>query len=192
MAAPKILAFAGSLRTDSYNKKVLKIAVRGAREAGGEVTEIDLRELAMPIYDADLQASDGFPANAKKFKELFAAHAGLLIASPEYNFGMSGALKNALDWASRGEGKEPAYTATQGKFAVMMSASPGIYGGVRGLIQLRTVLAGMRITALASQVAVTSAKESFNADGTLKSPEITAEVVALGANLVKFLGKLTS
>lgn len=192
MAAPKILAFAGSLRTDSYNKKLLKIAVRGAREAGGDVTEADLRDLAMPIYDADLQARDGFPANAKKFKELFAAHAGLLIASPEYNFGMSGALKNALDWASRGEGTEPAYKATQGKYAVMMSASPGIYGGVRGLIQLRTVLAGMRITALASQVAVTSAKDSFNADGTLKSPEITAEVVALGTNFVKFLGKVTS
>jgi chromate reductase len=192
MAAPKILAFAGSLRTDSYNKKLLKIVVRGARDAGSEVTEIDLRELAMPLYDADLQAKEGFPANAKKFKDLVASHAGLMIASPEYNFGLSGALKNALDWSSRGEGKEPAYTATQGKYAVIMSTSPGIYGGVRGLIQLRAVLAGMRITALASQLAVTSAKESFNADGSLKSPEIAAEAVALGANFAKFLAKVTS
>jgi NAD(P)H-dependent FMN reductase len=190
MAAPKILAFAGSLRAESFNKKLLKIAVRGARDAGSDVTELDLRDLPMPIYDADLQAKEGFPASAKKFKELVASHAGLMIASPEYNWGMSGALKNALDWASRGDGKELPYAATQGRFAVIMSTSNGIYGGVRGLLQLRAVLTGCRITTLAQQVAVTSAKDSFSADGTLKSPEITNEVMGLGAALAKLLTKL--
>ena len=188
--AVKILAFAGSTREASFNKKLLRIAVRGAREVGAEVTELDLRDLPMPLYDADLQARDGFPANAKRFKDLVAAHPGLLIASPEYNWGMSGVLKNALDWASRSEGKEPAYAATRGKVAAVMSAAVGIYGGVRGLIQLRTVLAGLKITALADQVALTSAKDSINADGSLKSPEIEAEVVALGAQLARFVAKV--
>jgi NAD(P)H-dependent FMN reductase len=190
MAAPKILAFAGSLRAESFNKKLVRIAVRGAREAGGDVTELDLRDVPMPVYDADLQTKDGFPAGAKKFKELVAGHAGLMIASPEYNWGMSGALKNALDWASRGDGKEPAYAVTQGKYAAIMSASPGIYGGARGLLQLRAVLTCCRITALPQQVALTSAKDSFNADGTLKSEEITAEVQNLGAALARLLTKL--
>ena len=190
MAAPKILAFAGSLREASFNKKLVKIAARGAREAGGDVTEFDLRDLPMPLYDADLQAKEGFPPNAKKFKELVASHTGLLIASPEYNFGMTGVLKNALDWASRGDGKELAYTATRGRYAAVMSTAIGIYGGVRGLIQLRAVLTGLKITTLPDQVAVTSAKDSFDADGSLKSPEITAEVMALGASLVKLLAKL--
>ncbi|MBM3507064.1 MAG: NAD(P)H-dependent oxidoreductase [Alphaproteobacteria bacterium] len=192
MAAPKILAFAGSLRTESFHKKLIKIAARGAREAGGDVTELDLRDLPMPIYDADLQVKEGFPANARKFKELVAGHAGLMIASPEYNWGVSGALKNALDWASRGDGKEPPYAATQGRFAVIMSTSNGIYGGVRGLLQLRAVLTGCRITTLAQQVAVTSAKDSFAEDGSLKSPEITKEVMGLGAALVRLLAKLAA
>ena len=83
----------------------------------------------MPIYDADLQAKEGFPDNAKRFKELVRTHAGLLIASPEYNWGVSGVLKNALDWASRAEGKdEQAYAATRGRYAALMSTAIGIYG----------------------------------------------------------------
>lgn len=190
MVAPKILAFAGSTREGSFNKKLVRTAVRGAREAGGEVTEIDLRDLPMPLYDADLQAKDGFPANARKFKELAASHAGLLIASPEYNWGMSGVLKNALDWASRADKGEQPYASTRGRHAAIMSTAVGIYGGVRGLTQLRLVLTGLRMTVLPEQVAVTSAKDSFNADGTLKSPEIEAEVMALGGGLVKLLAKL--
>ncbi len=188
--AIKILAFAGSTREGSFNKKLLRVAVRGAREAGAEVTELDLRDLPMPLYDADLQAAQGFPANAKRFKELVAGHPGLLIASPEYNWGMTGVLKNALDWASRSEGKEPAYAATRGRWVAVMSAAIGIYGGVRGLIQLRATLAALRMTALPDQVALTKAKESFNDDGSLKDAAIAAEVTALGAGLANLLAKV--
>lgn len=188
--AVKILAFAGSTREGSFNKKLLRIAVRGAREAGAEVTELDLRDLPMPLYDADLQAAQGFPANAKRFKELVAGHPGLLIASPEYNWGMTGVLKNALDWASRSEGKEPAYAATRGRWVAVMSAAIGIYGGVRGLIQLRATLTALRMTALPDQVALTKAKESFNDDGSLKDAAIAAEVTALGAGLANLLAKV--
>lgn len=166
------------------------MAVRGARDAGAAVTEVELRDLPMPLFDADLQARDGFPANARAFKELVASHAGLMIASPEYNWGMSGVLKNALDWASRAYAKEPAYAVTRGKYASVMSAAVGIYGGARGLIQLRSVLTALKITALPDQVALTSAKDAFDADGSLKSSEIEAETLALGAGLSKLLAKV--
>ncbi len=100
---PKILAFAGSTRIDSYNKKLVKIAAAGARAAGSEVTYLDLRDIPMPLYDEDLEAQAGIPANVRSFKDLMVAHQGLLIASPEYNSSLSGVLKNAIDWASRPE-----------------------------------------------------------------------------------------
>src|SRR3954469_3729847 len=101
MGKPRILAFAGSLRRDSFNKKLVKIAAHGARAAGADVTEIDLKELPLPVYDGDLETAEGLPQNAKKLKELFVAHQGLLIASPEYNSSISAALKNVIDWVSR-------------------------------------------------------------------------------------------
>ncbi len=97
---PKILAFAGSTRTDSFNKKLVKIAMMGAQAAGAQVTYIDLRDFSMPLYDGDLEIKEGIPPNAIKFKEALIAHQGLLISSPEYNSSTSGVLKNAIDWAS--------------------------------------------------------------------------------------------
>ena len=94
MTKPKILAFAGSTRTDSYNKKLVKVAVKGAQNIGAEVTYLDLRDLPMPLYDEDLESKEGLPTHAKKLKELFLTHQGLLISAPEYNSGISGVLKN--------------------------------------------------------------------------------------------------
>ncbi len=76
---PKVLAFAGSLRTESFNKKLIKIAVKGAEKAGAEVTCIDLRDFPLPIFDQDIETKEGLPQNAVKLKELFLAHEGLLI-----------------------------------------------------------------------------------------------------------------
>src|SRR5262245_53093709 len=103
MAAARILAFAGSTRTASFNKRLLHFAVAEARAAGAEVTHVDLRDFAMPLYDGDLEAASGLPAAAKAFKRLLIDHPGFLIASPEYNSSIPGVLKNAIDWASRKE-----------------------------------------------------------------------------------------
>src|SRR5436309_11539205 len=98
---PKILAFAGSMRTESLNKKLIKVAIKGAEAAGAQVTYLDLRDLNLPLYDGDLESSDGLPAGARKFKDLLFANDGIMIASPEYNSSISGVLKNAIDWATR-------------------------------------------------------------------------------------------
>ncbi|MCA9097099.1 MAG: NAD(P)H-dependent oxidoreductase, partial [Planctomycetaceae bacterium] len=97
----RVLAFSGSLRKDSFNQKLVRIASEAAKQAGAEVTLINLSDYPLPVFDQDLEAA-GVPENVRKLKELFLSHDGLLIASPEYNSSVTAALKNAIDWVSRG------------------------------------------------------------------------------------------
>lgn len=191
MNVPRILAFGGSLRKDSYNQKLAAIAAEGAREAGAEVTLISLRDFPMPLFDQDLEAEHGMPAEAKRLKELFLSHPGLLIASPEYNSGYSAALKNAIDWVSRSETPdEPALSALTGKSAVIMATSPGGLGGLRGLVPLRMLLGNLGITLLPDQIAIPSAYQAFGTDGRLVDTKQETAVKALGAKLAEQLKKI--
>ncbi|MBW4644406.1 MAG: NAD(P)H-dependent oxidoreductase [Goleter apudmare HA4340-LM2] len=187
---PKILAFAGSTRKDSYNKQVVKIAAAGAEAAGAEVTYLDLRDLPLPLYDQDLEDQEGLPANALALKDLLISHQGLLIASPEYNSSVTAVLKNAIDWASRPSPNEPPLAAFAGKVATIMSASPGNLGGLRGLVHLRAILGNIKVLVLPEQIAVPKVYEALNADGTLKDPKQQEAVEKLGENLAKILVKL--
>jgi NAD(P)H-dependent FMN reductase len=190
--APKILAFAGSTREDSYNKKLVKIAAEGAKVAGAEITYVDLRDLPMPIYDEDLEAKEGLPENARKFKELLKEHQGLLIASPEYNSSITAVLKNAIDWASRPEPGEPMLAAFTGKVAAIMSASPGGLGGLRGLIHVRSILSSINVLVLPDQKAISSAFQAFDEEGKLKDPKQQESVEQLGSKLATILAKLAA
>ncbi|MFO1462464.1 MAG: NAD(P)H-dependent oxidoreductase [bacterium] len=184
---PKILAFAGSTREESFNKKLLKIGVQGARRAGAEVTVVDLRDLPMPLYDGDLEAVQGLPENAIKFKSLLNSHHGLLIAAPEYNSSVTGVLKNAIDWASRTGPNEAPLASFSEKAAALLSASPGAFGGLRGLAALRPILNTLGVHVLPNQVGVPRAHEAFQTDGNLKDPKMQANVEKLGAQLAGFL-----
>ncbi|MBL1199440.1 MAG: NAD(P)H-dependent oxidoreductase [Nostoc sp. GBBB01] len=187
---PKILAFAGSTRIDSYNKKLVKIAAAGAKAAGAEVTYLDLRDLPLPLYGEDLEAQEGMPANARTLKDLMISHQGFLIASPEYNSSLTAVLKNAIDWASRPYPNESPLAAFSGKVATIMSASPGGLGGLRGLVHLRSILGNIKVLVLPDQIAVSKAYEAFNADGTLKDPKQQESIEKLGEGLTKILFKL--
>ncbi|MGH7945560.1 MAG: NADPH-dependent FMN reductase, partial [Opitutaceae bacterium] len=99
--APRILAFSGSARRESLNKKLLAVAVAATRAAGAEVTVHDFKEFPIPMYEGDLEDAEGIPANAQKLIDLVTQHAGLLIASPEYNSQNTPLLKNAIDWCTR-------------------------------------------------------------------------------------------
>ncbi|MBI1318898.1 MAG: FMN reductase [Candidatus Hydrogenedens sp.] len=190
MAAPRILAFAGSARKDSFNKKLVAVAAVGAREAGAEVTLIDLADYPMPIYDGDLEASDGLPENAVKLKALFMEADALLISCPEYNGGITPLLKNVIDWVSRRQGDEGPLACYTGKTAALISASPGALGGLRGLVQVRQILSNIQVLVLANQRAVSKANEAFDAEGNLKDEKVAAQVKGLGAELAETTRKL--
>jgi chromate reductase, NAD(P)H dehydrogenase (quinone) len=186
---PKILAFSGSTRSDSYNKKLIKVAVRGAEAAGAEVTYVDLRDLALPLYDGDLEAEQ-FPESALRLKELMFAHDGIMVSSPEYNSSISGVLKNAIDWASRPRPNEKPLQAFDGKVAVLMSASPGALGGLRGLVTLRSILGNIKVLVLPDQIAVSHADQAFNEDGSMTDAKKQAGIENLARTLVKTIAKL--
>lgn len=186
----RLLAFAGSTRRDSFNKKLVRIAATGAREAGAEVTEVDLADLRMPLFDQDLEAEEGMPENAATFKQLMIDHDGFIISAPEYNSSITGVLKNALDWASRKTGDEPPLAAFAGKTAVLMAASPGGLGGLRGLVHVRAILGNLGVLILPDQRAIGSAYKAFSGDGTLENEKDQEAIGELGRKLAEMTGKL--
>ena len=188
--SPKILAFAGSLREHALSKRVLKIAIKGAEKAGAEVTYVDLRDYPMPIYNLDEHEKNGFDEKALAFQALLTQHDGFLIASPEYNGSLPAALKNAIDWASRPSDKYPRSAVFSGKFAAMMSSSPGSLGGVRSLSHLRGVLTSISVNVLPQEIAVPFAEEKFIGNDEEMIDEIMkARLEELGAMLVEMLKK---
>lgn len=187
---PKILAFAGSLREHALSKRVVKIAVKGAEKAGGEVTYVDLRDYPMPIYNLDEHERNGFDPNALAFQGLLTEHDGFLIASPEYNGSLPAALKNAIDWASRPSEKYPRSAVFSGKFAAMMSSSPGSLGGVRSLSHLRGVLTSISVNVLSQEIAVAFAEDKFvGNDEEMIDEAMKGRLEELGALLVGMLKK---
>ena len=190
MSQPKILAFGGSLRAGSFNQKAATLAAEGARAAGADVTLIALRDYPLPLFDEDLEAAEGMPENARKLKDLFLSHDGLLIASPEYNSSVSAALKNAIDWVSRSTSEdEPFLSAFDGKTAAILAASPGGYGGARGLKQLRPLLENIKVTVIEPEVTIPEAHEIIKQDGTFADDGIATKVRDLGAALADAMKK---
>lgn len=187
---PKILAFAGSYREHSYNKRVLNIAVAGARVAGADVTVIDLRDFPMPILNMDDVETKGFDEHALRLQEILADHDGILVASPEYNGSIPGGLKNAIDWASRQSGKYGMNEVFRGKVAAMITASPGSFGGIRCLSHLRGVFSILGVNVLPSEIAVTFVAQKFEGDGSeMTDYKMKSIVENLGADLAAMLKK---
>ena len=190
MAAPRILAFAGSTRAESYNKKLVRVAAGGARSAGADVTLIDLRDYPLPLFDGDLESEGGIPENGRRLKQLFVEHDGLLIAAPEYNSSITAVLKNTIDWVSRPAPGEPSLVAFTGKVAGLVAASPGALGGLRGLVHVRAILGNIGVLVLPEQVAVPRAADAFNPDGSLKDAKQQANVEKVGARLAEVIAKV--
>lgn len=186
-SSTRILAFAGSTRTGSWNARLLRVAVAAAWNAGAEVTELDLRDYPLPLMDQDLEAAEGIPANAVSLRELFMAHDGLLIASPEYNTSITPLLKNTIDWVSRPDGKLPAFAAFKDKVAGVMSASPGRFGGVMSQTQLRGILGNIGILVVPGLVTVPKATNAFDDDGKLIDERTQAAVDRLARQVVELI-----
>lgn len=158
----RLLAIAGSMRAESINRKLIAAAVKIAQQAGAEVDHAELRALALPLYDGDLEAEQGLPQPVLQFKERIAAVDGLLIASPEYNHSIPGVLKNAIDWASRGPDR-----VFPGKSAALLGASPGASGALRGLPHLRQVISAVGVWVVPAMVTLPNARAAFDESGAL-------------------------
>jgi NAD(P)H-dependent FMN reductase len=187
MPAPRILAFAGSARRDSLNRKFLAIAVGAAREAGGDVTLLDLNELVLPLYHGDLEDANGLPENAKKLIALIKEHDALLIASPEYNSMITPLLKNTIDWCTRDD-EDP----FPGKVAAVISASPGGFGGVRSLVMAQQLLLKLGCHVVPGQCALPQAGKAFDATGKLLDARAEKSVRTLMASLVATAKKVSA
>ena len=178
MSNPRILVFAGSIRTGSFNASLAALAAKELALAGADVTHISLQDFPMPIYDGDLEASSGAPDNAIKLKRMMMTHAGVFIASPEYNASVTPLLKNTLDWISRvRDGKETPLAAYKNRIFALGSASNGAFGGMRSLLALRQVLEiGAGALVLPEQISVSRAADAYDDMGHLKD-ERTADLL---------------
>jgi len=186
----KILAFAGSSRIESYNKKLVKVAVEGARMAGAKVTYIDFLDYPMPLFNEDLEGEKGLPDSVVEFKTLLKTHQGFLIACPEYNGSITPLLKNAIDWATRPAPGEPGLACFKGKIAALMATSPGALGGIRGLVHVRAILEGIGVIVIPQQKAIPNAQQAFDSNGFLTDEKQFSAIHDISKSLVDITCKL--
>jgi chromate reductase len=177
-----ILGFAGSLRKGSYNKALLRAAMElMPRDAKLEIFDIE----GIPLFNQDLETK--MPEKIKEFKAKIRAADALLIATPEYNYSMSGVLKNAIDWASRPYGDN----AFEGKPVALMSASMGMGGGARAQYHLRQIFVSLNMHPVnRPEVIVPFAHEKIDENGRVTDETTRKFIKELLGNLVAWTRKL--
>ncbi len=189
MTTAKILAFAGSARKESWNRKVLEVAVRGARDAGAEVTVVNLGDFPMPIYNADWHAENGVPPSMLELRAHMMAANGLLVASPEYNTSITPLLKNTIDWLSQDVNGESGNAPFEGKIGGLMGASNGAFGTIRALPHVSYILSNLGVFML-PVVAVPGVAKSFDEAGNMTNERTKHMLSGLGARLAETIVKL--
>jgi NAD(P)H-dependent FMN reductase len=169
----KILVFASSTRSGSYNQQLANLAMQVLNAHKAEITKISLKDYEMPLYNGDFENSAGIPQKAKDLVKLFDAQQGIFIASPEYNSSFTPLLKNTLDWMSRvKDGIMPF-----GKVFALGGASPGSFGGYRAMTQLRQCLEhGFNALVIPEMISIKNAHEAFRDDGSLKDENLTKQL----------------
>lgn len=191
MKSPKLVAFAGSSRKGSLNQAILNVAATAASAAGADVDIIDLRDYDLPLFSQDLEDEHGLPEAAKQLKVKFCRADGFILASPEHNSAFSALMKNTIDWCSRAESDdEPPLIAYAGKSALLLSASPGALGGLRGLYSLRNLLQNIQVTVYPEMLAVRSAHEAVDENGTVTDDRWAGKIKSLAEAYVAFSGRL--
>lgn len=186
----KIFVFSGSIRQESLNKKLARVAAELARGEGLDVTWLDLKDYPLPLYNGDEEASAGPPQNLKALREIFISHSGWILSSPEYNASFSPLLKNTLDWLSRPFQGDSAPRCFQNKSALLLSASPGAFAGLRAAPQVRALFSQLGTLVAPQNFGLAKAHEAFDSEAKLKDPktlEALKSAVAAYAALVKKL-----
>lgn len=165
----KVLALAGSTRSQSLNKRLLAAVAALADPATAEVETIDLRDFPLPLYDGDLEEAEGVPENAMALKEKFRAADALLISTPEYNTSLPAVLKNAIDWISRPVQGVPWLAEISGQVLGAVSASPGSTGGMQALAHLRQMFSNLGAYVVPGFTACPNAAGAFDEAGNFAS-----------------------
>lgn len=178
----RVLVVSGSERRGSLNARLASLAAQVAAAQGAQVRRLDLRALALPLYDGDIEAA-GLPGGALELRAQLANHDALLVATPEYNAFVPPLLVNAFAWASRvpADGELPSgLAAMAGKVAGLASASPGAFGGLRALVALRGLLGQvLGMVVVPQQQAVPLAHQAFDDEGRLREPRLQQGLEAM-------------
>ncbi len=169
--AMKLLVFAGSTRQHSFNRRLAAVAAQMGRDAGAEVSHIELVDFDIPMYNADLEAR-GTPADVVRLKQMMFEHPAWIICSPEYNGSYTAMLKNTIDWVSSPIKSDPDWTdgfkSFRGKVVGMLSASNGALGGLRSQSHLAPLLINSQCWLAPKAFALGRAADAFDADGGLR------------------------
>ena len=189
----KFLVFAGSTRTQSFNRRLAAVAAHMARDAGAEVTLLELADFDIPLYNADLETA-GTPADVIRLKEVLDDHPAWVICSPEYNGSYTGLLKNTIDWASSpvaghaewSDGTRP----FAGKVVGMLSASNGALGGLRSQSHLAPLLLNLECWLAPRHFALPRAASAFDAQGQLVDASQAAHVRGVVEQVLWAAGRL--
>ncbi|MDP2670986.1 MAG: NADPH-dependent FMN reductase [bacterium] len=180
----KIIGFAGSLRSASYNKMALKLVLEKAEEDGAETEFIDLKPLNIPLYDGDLEKEIQLPDGIKLLREKIEAADGLIIATPEYNHSLPGVLKNTLDWISRTKYFPDILT---GKKVALFGASDGNFATVRAQIAFFPIANTLGLNLMPSKTYVGNVEEVFDENGKCLDAKVEERLAKFAQNFVKFI-----
>lgn len=184
----KILAFAASLRKESYNRKLIAQASGILRATPGiGLDHADFREFEMPIYDGDLEENSGIPNGGKEFIRRIQSANALVISTPEYNGGIPGTLKNAIDWASR---VDP--IPFDGKPVLLIGASPGGFGAVRGLWHTRVPLEAIGTFVYPEMFGLPRAHQAFDESGNFIDPKNHDRLSGLIGDFIQFASRVAA
>ena len=181
----RVAIISGSLREGSYNTSLVRFVGQYISSGNAvEIDEISLAQLDLPMFSEDLESSH-FPESALELKKRLIAANAFLIASPEYNGSLSGALKNAIDWASRPRPNEAQLACFKGKVCGLLAASPGAIGGLRGIRHVRQILTQIQMHVVPQEFALGKAHEAFDDSGNLKEETAAVLSKSVGDSVVK-------
>jgi NAD(P)H-dependent FMN reductase len=189
---PRILIFAGSVRSGAYSGKTADAGQKALALQGAEVTRISLGDYPLPIFDQDSEKQDGIPDNAMKLARLIDRHDGLLVATPEYNGSLPPLLKNAIDWVSRvrHDGNQ-VLRPFAGKVAALCSSSEGQFAGVRAINHLRAVLVRCRVDVIVPECSVPRGADAFDDRGDLRDERLRQAMENVASALAERAAQLS-
>lgn len=191
MSTPRILVIPGSVREGSFNMALAMCAARRAQALGLEASTLDLRALALPIYDGDLEKNEGVPQGVYEFQRALEAVDGVLVVTPEYNGFPTPLVINAFDWLSRIQPSaehRAGLATTAYKPVALMAASPGAGGALRSMNTLRQYLQmAFQMVVVPQQFGLGHADEAFDGQGDLKDPRAAQTVDGVLGGLKKLV-----